>query len=86
MGDSGLRCEEAAHTLRQALKVSCHSQRLDATYKLKVFGKQRRKRAVPFSPDTIATLNVQWADRGLDCESIQDKSTHLFLAVGYTAH
>lgn len=77
MGDSGLRREEAAGSLREMLAVSSHSLRLNPTYELKVVGKRKRERTIPVSPETVAALRAHWEDRGLEFDSLRQESTFL---------
>ncbi|MBY0240228.1 MAG: tyrosine-type recombinase/integrase [Burkholderiaceae bacterium] len=63
MGDSGLRREEAAKTLRMALQPSPHAR---GVWMLKVVGKRNKVRIVPVSLRTIAALQAHWLDHGQD--------------------
>ncbi|MFC0170730.1 phage integrase family protein [Pseudoduganella danionis] len=67
LGDSGLRREEAAGAMRNALKPNKWAY--DAG-QLTVIGKRNAERIVPVSPRTLDALRAHWIDRGLDFDTV----------------
>jgi integrase len=74
MGDSGLRREEAAGAMREAMRPSRFGASDAPVWELTVIGKRHKERTVPASPATVEALRAHWIDRGRDFDAPLDSA------------